>query len=127
MNKLTVNVEEAFEAEESMAGILIIVREKKVDFMEINPEEAPVIELDGEQWSVTSLCAEGDEEVWDEIVVELNLQNGDKKKQIRLTSETIGEENAFILLNAVFSIYNNEEELGMEYKDIHDFYGLELS
>lgn len=127
MNKLTVNVEEAFEAEESMAGILIIVREKKIDFMEINPEETPVIELDGEHWSVTSLCAEGDEEVWDEIVVELNLQNGDKKKQIRLTSETIGEENAFILLNAVFWIYNNEEELGMEYKDIHDFYGLELS
>lgn len=127
MKKLTVNVEEAFEAEESMAGIQIIVREKNVDFMEINPEEAPVIDLDGEQWTVTNLRAEGDEDAWDGIVVELDLQNEDKKKQVRLTSDTIGEKNAFILLNAVFSIYNNEEELGMEYKDIHEFYGWELS
>lgn len=123
----TFNIEEAFDPEESMAGILIIVRDKKVDFTDINPAEAPVINLDEEDWTVTNLSVEGDDDVWDEIVVNLNLQNNDQNKQVQLTSETIGVENAFILLNAVFNIYNDGNELDMKYEDIHDFYGYELS
>lgn len=125
--KKNYNIEEAFDPEESMAGILIIVRDKKVDFTDINPAEAPVINLDEEDWTVTNLSVEGDDDVWDEIVVKLNLQNNDQNKQVQLTSETIGVENAFILLNAVFNIYNDGNELDMKYEDIHDFYGYELS
>ena len=99
-------------------GIHMLLGEKSISFDLNDPEDALFVVYNGESWQVTSLCTlEGD---WDNVELTINKKNEEQK--LSISTDMISDEDAWKLLKVVF------EKTGYDdYKDVHDFYGYELS
>ena len=100
-------------------GIHMLLGEKSVSFDLNNQEDALSVVYDGEFWQVASLCTSGDD--WDNTV-ERTMNKKNKEQKLSVSTDMIGDEDAWKLLKVVF------EKTGYEgYKDVYEFYGYELS
>ena len=100
-------------------GIRMLLGENRLSFDVNNPEDALSVSYNGEYWQVTSLSSSGD--AWGNTV-ELTINNMDEEQKLSVSTDMIGDEDAWKLLKVVF------EKTGYEdYKDVYDFYGYELS
>jgi hypothetical protein len=101
------------------AGIHMLQGEKRLVFDVNNPEDALSVSYNGEYWQVTSLYSSGSK--WNNII-ELTINKKDEQQKLSVSTDMIGDEDAWKLLKAVF------EKTGYDdYKDVYEFYGYELS
>ena len=80
-------------------GIRMLLGENRLSFDVNNPEDALSVSYNGEYWQVTSLYSSGD--AWGNTV-ELTINKMDEEQKLSVSTDMIGDEDAWKLLKVVF-------------------------
>ena len=113
---------QTFETISYVAAIKLLLGEKKLAFNIDKTNNSPTMMFDNESWQVLNIKANGDDNDWDAIRLEVILKNGNEEKEVTFSSENISQKAAFELLCAVYAITDDGE-----YEDLWEFLGYEIS
>lgn len=113
---------QTYETISYVAAIKLLLGEKQLAFDIDKKDNTHTMMFDNECWQVLNIKANGDDNDWDTIRLEVVLKNGNKEKEVTFSSESISQKDAFKLLCAVYAITDDGE-----YEDLWEFLGYEIS
>ena len=103
-----------------LEGIRLLLGGNELKFNANDSENSLAALYDGNCYQVSSMSVK--DGGWDDIIVEITLQSEEGEQKVSISKEMIDADDAWKLMKVVF------EKTGYEdYKDVHEFYGYELS
>jgi len=103
-----------------LEGIRMLLDGNELRFNPNGSENSLAALYDGNCYQVSSMCVKDGE--WDDTIIDITLQSKKGEQKVSITKEMIDAEDAWKLMTVVFEKNGYED-----YKDVHEFYGYELS
>lgn len=123
--KPSIDADDEFSSDEEfigayLEGIRMLLGGNELKFDPNGSENSLAALYDGNCYQVSSMSVKDGE--WDDTIIDITLQSEKGEQKVSITKEMIDAEDAWKLMTVVF------EKTGYEnYKDVHEFYGYELS
>ena len=103
-----------------LEGIRLLLGGNELKFNANDTEDPLLASIEGNCYQVSSMSVKEGE--WDDTIVEITLQSEKGEQKVSITKEMIDAEDAWKLMK------KKKKKNGYEdYKDVHEFYGYELS
>ncbi len=103
-----------------LEGIRMLLDGNELRFNPNDSENSLAALHDGNCYQVFSMSVKDGE--WDDTIIDITLQSEKGEQKVSITKEMIDAEDAWKLMTVVFEKNGYED-----YKDVHEFYGYELS
>ena len=103
-----------------LEGIRLLLGGNELKFDANDSEDSIIASFEGKCYQVSNLSVKDGE--WDDTIVDITLQSEKEEQKICISKEMIDADDAWKLMTVVFEKTGYEE-----YKDVHEFYGYELS
>ena len=123
--KPSIDADDEFSSDEEfigayLEGIRMLLGGNELRFNPNDSENSLAALYDGNCYQVSSMSVKDGER--DDTIIDITLQSEKGEQKVSITKEMIDAEDAWKLMTVVFEKNGYED-----YKDVHEFYGYELS
>lgn len=123
--KPSIDADDEFSSDEEfigayLEGIRMLLGGNELKFDANDTEDSLIASIEGNCYQVSRLSVQDGE--WDDIIVDITLQSEEGEQKVSISKEMIDADDAWKLMTVVFEKNGYED-----YKDVHEFYGYELS